>query len=186
MPGKNSSVRRKLPTLACLSGKKVGELRSKSALQSDFGTTCNYRIYSLNRPDRLLIKFLDLIKFSPFLASVVCLLCNKIINGNNKTRRCSTASFCNWNTLKKSPSSRKSLISAFSISISISLSLKSISEFRWEGEGGMATYSRLGAYSRWALIRGWALIRINTVIKVFFARWGVKFDRCVKFSVRCF
>ena len=32
VPGKNSSVRRKLPTLACLSGRKVGKLRSKPAL----------------------------------------------------------------------------------------------------------------------------------------------------------
>ena len=32
VPGKNSSVRRKLPSLACLSGRKVGKLRSKPAL----------------------------------------------------------------------------------------------------------------------------------------------------------
>ena len=32
VPGKNCSVRRKLPTLACLSGRKVGKLRSKPAL----------------------------------------------------------------------------------------------------------------------------------------------------------
>ena len=67
-----------------------------------------YRIYSINRPGRLLnfwtlrvgaysrwalIRGWALIKFSPFSASVVCLFCNKTINGNNKTRRCNKASF---------------------------------------------------------------------------------------------
>ena len=32
-PGKNSSVRSKLPTLACWSGRKVGKVRSKPALR---------------------------------------------------------------------------------------------------------------------------------------------------------
>ena len=33
------------------------------------------------------------IKFSSFSASVLCLFCNKTINGNNKTRRCNKARF---------------------------------------------------------------------------------------------
>ena len=67
-----------------------------------------YRIYSINRPGRLLnfwtlrvgaysgwalIRGWALIKFSPFSASVVCLFCNKTINGNNKTRRCNKVRF---------------------------------------------------------------------------------------------
>ena len=68
----------------------------------------NYRIYSLNRPGRLLnfwtlrvgaysrwalIRGWALIKFSPFSASEVCLFCNKTINANNKTRRSNKARF---------------------------------------------------------------------------------------------
>ena len=65
------------------------------------------RIYSISRPGRLLnfwtfrvgaysrwalLRGSALIKFSPFSASVLqCLFCNKIINGNNKTRRCNKA-----------------------------------------------------------------------------------------------
>ena len=73
-----------------------------------------YRIYSINRPGRLL-NFLDLesgrlfevgaysrwalirgwalIKFSSFSASEVCLFCNKTINANNKTRGSNKARF---------------------------------------------------------------------------------------------
>ena len=40
-----------------------------------------------------LIRGWALIKFSTFSASVVCLFCNKTINGNNKARRCNKASF---------------------------------------------------------------------------------------------
>ena len=40
-----------------------------------------------------LIRGWALIKFSPFSASVVCLFCNKTVNGNNKTRRCNKARF---------------------------------------------------------------------------------------------
>ena len=59
-----------------------------------------YRIYSINRPGRLLNFWTlrvsaylrgALTKFSPFLASKVCLFCNKTINSNNKTRRCNKA-----------------------------------------------------------------------------------------------
>ena len=68
----------------------------------------SYRIYSINRPGRLLnfwtlrvgaylrwalIRGWALIKFSVFLASVVCLFCNKTINGNDKTRRCNKVRF---------------------------------------------------------------------------------------------
>ena len=56
-----------------------------------------------------LIRGWALIKFSPFSASVVCLFCNKTINANNKTRRSNKARFLQ-NTLKKTPSSGKSLI----------------------------------------------------------------------------
>ena len=52
-----------------------------------------YRIYSINRPGRLL-NFLDL--ESGRLLSVVCLFCNKTVNGNNKTRRCNKARFCKY------------------------------------------------------------------------------------------
>ena len=67
-----------------------------------------YRIYSINRSGRLLnfwtlrvgaysrwalIRGWALIKFSTFSASVVCLFCNKTINGKNKTRRCNKARF---------------------------------------------------------------------------------------------
>ena len=51
--------------------------------------------------------------FSPFSTSVVCIFCNKTVNGNNKTRRCNKARFLQ-NTLKKTPSSGKSLISTYS------------------------------------------------------------------------
>ena len=58
-----------------------------------------YRIYSINRPGRLLnfgtlksrwalIWGWALIKFSTFSAGVVCLFCNKTVNVDNKTRRC--------------------------------------------------------------------------------------------------
>ena len=76
-----------------------------------------YRIYSINRPERLLnfwtlrvgaysrwalirgwaltgaYHLLALIKFSVFSASVVCLFCNKTINGNDKMRRCNRVRF---------------------------------------------------------------------------------------------
>ena len=114
-----------------------------------------YRIYSINRPERLLnfwtlkmgaylrwalIRGCALIKFSPFLASKVCLFCNK-------TRFL-------WNTLKKTPSSGSRLLEF--IHSSGWGGGERLFEFDWEEEG-------VGAYSRWALIRGWALIRINTV-----------------------
>ena len=61
------------------------------------------------------------------------------------------------NTLKKTPSSGKSLISFSTYSIFGGCGGRGgLFEFEWEGGG-------VGAYSRWALIRGWALIRINTV-----------------------
>ena len=67
-----------------------------------------YRIYSINRPGCslnfwalrgcafsrwALIRGWALIKVSPFSASGVRLLCNKAINGSNKTRRCNKARF---------------------------------------------------------------------------------------------
>ena len=62
----------------------------------------SYRIYSINRPGRLLNFWAlrvgaysrwALIKFSPFSASEVCLFCNKTINANNKTRISNKARF---------------------------------------------------------------------------------------------
>ena len=60
----------------------------------------------------VLIRGWALIKFAPFSASVVCLFCNNTINGNNKTRRCNKERFLQ-NTLKKTPSPGKSLISTY-------------------------------------------------------------------------
>ena len=53
-----------------------------------------------------------LTKFSTFTASVVCLFCNKT-NSNSKTLRCNKARIL-YNTLKKTSSSGKSLISTYS------------------------------------------------------------------------
>ena len=67
-----------------------------------------YRIYSINRPGRLLnfwtlrvgtysrwalIRDWALIKLSPFSASEVCLFCNKTRTANNKSRRSNKAKF---------------------------------------------------------------------------------------------
>ena len=60
-----------------------------------------------------LIRGWVLIKFSPFSTSVVCIFCKKTVSGNNKTRRFNKARFLQ-NTLKKTPSSRKSQISTSS------------------------------------------------------------------------
>ena len=72
------------------------------------GDKHSYRIYSINRPRRLLnfwtlvvgaysswalIRGWALIKFLPVSVSVVCLFCNNTINGNNKKRRCNKARF---------------------------------------------------------------------------------------------
>ena len=88
-----------------------------------------YRIYSINRPGRLinfwtlivgaysrwaLLRGWALIKFSLFSASEVCLFCNKTINASNKTRRSNKAMFL-YNTLKKTPSSGKCLIRIYSL-----------------------------------------------------------------------
>ena len=60
-----------------------------------------------------LIRGWALIKFSPFSTNVVCIFCNKAVNGNNKTRRYNKARFLQ-NTLKKTSSSGKSLSSTYS------------------------------------------------------------------------
>ena len=114
-----------------------------------------YRIYSINRPEHFLNFWTlrvgaysrwALIKFSAFSTSAVCLFCNKTINSNNKTRRCNKARFL-WNTLKKTPSSGKSLISTYSIFGGWG-GAGHLFEFGWEWEeGGEGAYSRLGAYS---------------------------------------
>ena len=93
------------------------------------------------------------------------------INANNKTRRSNKERFL-YNTLKKTPSSWKSLIRICSLKW---VGWGWVLIWVWLGGGGggrlfeagrLLTFSafRMGAYSRWALIRGWALIRINTVI----------------------
>ena len=152
-----------------------------------------YHIYSINRPGRLLnfwtlrvgaysrwalIRGWALIKFSLFSASEICLFCNKTINANNKTRRSNKARFL-YNTLKKTPSSGKSLIRIYPLKwVGWGCALIWV----WLGrEGGgrlfeagrLSTFSafKMGAYSRWALIRGWALIRINTVM-IFSVKWS--------------
>ena len=85
-----------------------------------------------------------LIKFSTFSASVVCLFCNKTINGNNKTRTCNKARFLK-NTLKKTPSSGKSLISFSTYSI------------LGGGVGVLAYLSLSGRGMGWALINFFCL-----------------------------
>ena len=91
-------------------------------------------------------------------------------NANNKTRRSNKARFL-WNTLKKTPSSGKSLIRIYSLKW---VGWGWVVIWVWLGGGGggrlfeagrLLTFSafRMGSYSRWALIRGWALIRINAV-----------------------
>ena len=82
-----------------------------------------------------------LIKFSTFSTTVVCLLCNKTINSKNKKRRCNKPRFLK-NTLKKTPSSGKSLNGTYSMFGGC--------EGKGDGVG-------------WALIRGRALIQINKV-----------------------
>ena len=63
-----------------------------------------------------------------FSASVVCLFCNKAINGKDKTRKCN-------NTLKKTLSSGKSLISTYSIFGGWGGGGR-LFEFKWEWEKG--------------------------------------------------
>ena len=68
-----------------------------------------YRIYSINHPGRLLnfwtlrvgaysrwalIQDWALIKFLPFLASEVCLFCNKTINAKSKPEEVTKQGFC--------------------------------------------------------------------------------------------
>ena len=94
-----------------------------------------YRIYSINRPGCLLnfgtlrmgayarwalIWGWGLIKIFPIFSNSSMFILQQTINGNNKTRRCNKARLL-LNTLKKTPSSGKSLISTHSISISLSL-----------------------------------------------------------------
>ena len=146
-----------------------------------------YRIYSINRPKRLLnfwtlrvgaysrwalIRGWALIKFSPFLASEVCLFWNKTIKLMliTKCGELTKQGFCKilWRKLRP----RGSLLVEF-IHSSGWGGGECLFELDWEEEGPGAysrlgtilTFSafRMGAYSRWALIRSHALIRINTV-----------------------
>ena len=85
----------------------------------------------------MLIRGWALIKFSQFSASVVCLFCNKIINGNNKKRRCNKARFL-LNALKKTLSSGGSLI----------ISYLSLCGREWGGAGRLFEAGRLFAVGR--------------------------------------
>ena len=81
-----------------------------------------------------LIRGWALNKFSPFSRSVRSIFFNKTVNGNNKTRRCNEAGLLQ-NTLKKTPSSGKSLISTYS--------------FLWGGRcKGVGAYFRLSESGR--------------------------------------
>ena len=109
-----------------------------------------YRIYSINRPGRLLnfwtlrvgsyqkwvlIRGWALIKFSPFSVSVVCLFCNETVNGK---------SFVFGDV------SYQQLFTVF---------VFGVGEGRGQGGGGVGAYlSLIGREKGWALIRGWALI----------------------------
>ena len=82
--------------------------------------------------------------FNKCRLTVVCIFCKKTVNGNNKTRRCNKARFLQ-NTLKKTPSSGKSLISTYS--------------FLGGGSGkGVGAYLRLSGSGGGALILFWAPI----------------------------
>ena len=98
----------------------------------------------------MLIRGWGLINFSPFSTSVVCIICNKTVNGNNKTRRCNNTMFLQ-NILKKTPSSEKSLVSTCS----------SFGGGRGKGVGAYVRFSGSGRVVGWgwALIRGWALLK---------------------------
>ena len=87
---------------------KLYGVLSRSAIVITRCVKLAYRIYSINRPGRLLnfwtlrvgaysrwalIRGWALMKFSPVSASEVCLFCNKTINANNKTRRSNKSRF---------------------------------------------------------------------------------------------
>ena len=119
--------------------------------------------YSINHPRRLLnfwtlrvgaylrwalIWCRALIKLSTFSASVVCLFCNKTINGNNKKQ-----GFCKrlWRKLHLRGSLLLLLIQFF---------------YGGRGKGGGVglVLIRGWALNNFFLPLGWVLIRINTVI----------------------
>ena len=79
-----------------------GQARKGSTFYPRLHCPFTYRIYSINRPGRLLYFWTlrvgadsrwALIKFSTFSARIVCLFCNETIIGNNKTRRGNKARF---------------------------------------------------------------------------------------------
>jgi len=88
----------------------------------------------------VLIQGWMLIKFSPFSASVVCLLCNKTINGNDKKQ----------SKVSVKHSEENSVFGEVSYSYLFIF-------WGWEGEGGWVLV--VGAYlSLSGMGRGWALI----------------------------
>ena len=106
-PACNVLVRRKRTTFAVFA-LFWDELEARISLKTFFDQSIGYRIYSINRPGRLLnfwtlrvgaysrwalIRGWALIKFSPFSASEVSLFCNETIYANNKTRGSNKARF---------------------------------------------------------------------------------------------
>ena len=87
--------------------------KTTTTTTSCYITIFTKNILSKNKLGWVLIRGWALIKFSPFSTSVVCIFCNKMVNGNNKTRRCNKATFLQ-NSQKKTPSSGKSLVTTYS------------------------------------------------------------------------
>ena len=134
-----------------------------------------YRIYSINRPGRLLnfwtlrvgaysrwalIWGWALIKFLPFSASEVCLFCNKTINSNNKTRRSNKVRFLQ-NTLKKTPSSGKSLIRIYSLKW---VGWRWALIWVWMGGGGGARLFEAGRFLTFSAFRMGANSRLGAYL----------------------
>ena len=108
-----------------------------------------YRIYSINRPGRILNFWtlrvgahsrLGAYQIFTIFSKCSSIFFNKTVNANNKKRRCNKARFL-YNILKKTPSSGGSLITSYW-------------SFRGREWGGVGAYifevganSRLGAYS---------------------------------------
>ena len=121
-----------------------------------------YRIYSINRPGRLLnfwtlrggaysrwalIRGWALIKFSSFSASEVCLFCNKTMNDNSKTRRSNKARSAVKYSKENSVLGEVSYQNLFT-------------QVGGVGVSASAYLSLIGRRRGLALIRGWALINL--------------------------
>ena len=95
-----------------------------------------------------LIRGWVLIKFSPFSTSLVCLFCNKAINGNNKTQRSNKAWFLQ-NTLTKKLRIRENIF----------LSLI------WVWVGGVGHLFEVGANSRLGVYSNKIIWYVSSLIK---------------------